>query len=90
MGVADEESWAAQCHTREDCRENERTGGGGVGGVGDGGGRGRRDKIIRVFLKIERSRSQATDAAPPGRVQYVLHLSLVLTLRGVTAEVLGL
>lgn len=38
MGVADEESWAAQCHTREDCRENERTGGGGVGGVGDGGG----------------------------------------------------
>lgn len=61
----------------------------GVGGVGDGGGC-RRDKIIRVFLKIERSRSQATDAAPPGRVQYVLHLSLVLTLRGVTAEALGL
>lgn len=62
----------------------------GVGGGGDGGGRGSEDKIIRVFLKIERSRSQATDAAPPGRVQYVLHLSLVLTLRGVTAEVLGL
>lgn len=25
-GVVEKESWAAQCHTREDCRENKRTG----------------------------------------------------------------
>lgn len=38
-GCGREGIWAAQCHTREDCKENEK-------GVGE-------DRLISVFVKLE-------------------------------------
>ena len=48
--MAEKESWAAQCHTREDCRENERM---------RGWAGGQTEKLIRVFVKIEESLSSS-------------------------------